>query len=104
MIIYLLGPLDPVSNLSAVPINSTTVQISWNPPYSLEGVPILYYVIEIMNTTSRITTFASNTTTNSYSIDHPDPENNFTVTVVPMNKVGAGQPSSVVFTFPAIHG
>ena len=27
-----------------------------------------------------------------YSIDHPDPDNNFTVTVVPINEVGTGQP------------
>ena len=30
-------------------------------------------------------------TTLLYSIDHPDPENNFTVTVVPINEAGAGQ-------------
>ena len=28
-----------------------------------------------------------------YSIDHPDPDNNFTVTVVPINIVGAGEPA-----------
>ena len=32
-----------------------------------------------------------NTTMVYYSIDHPDPENNFTVTVVPINVVGPGQ-------------
>ena len=34
-------------------------------------------------------------TTLLYSIDHPDPENNFTVTVVPINGVGAGQPATL---------
>ena len=33
-------------------------------------------------------------TTLLYSIDHPDPENNFTVTVVPINEVGVGQPAT----------
>ena len=28
-----------------------------------------------------------------YSIDHPDPEYSFIVTVVPINKFGAGQPA-----------
>ena len=28
-----------------------------------------------------------------YSIDHPDPDNNFTVTVVPINIVGPGEPA-----------
>ena len=27
-----------------------------------------------------------------YSIDHPDPGNNFTVTVVSINVIGAGEP------------
>ena len=35
-------------------------------------------------------------TTLLYSIDHPDPENNFTVTVVPINEVGAGEPKVYV--------
>ena len=42
-------------------------------------------------------------TTLLYSIDHPqaDPENNFTVTVVPINEAGAGQPAnSEPFLFP----
>ena len=38
-------------------------------------------------------------TTLLYSIDHPDPENNFTVTVVPINEVGAGQPATHIFLF-----
>ena len=35
-----------------------------------------------------------------YSIDHPDPENNFTVIVVPINEVGAGQPAYVSVEMP----
>ena len=33
-------------------------------------------------------------TTLLYSIDHADPKNNFIVTVVPINEVGAGQPAT----------
>ena len=35
-----------------------------------------------------------------YSIDHPDPDNNFTITVVPINGAGPGEPvthSEIVF-------
>ena len=32
-----------------------------------------------------------------YSIDHPDPDNNFTVTVVPTNEAGPGENTSVMF-------
>ena len=34
-----------------------------------------------------------------YSIHHPDPDNNFTVTVVPINEVGTGQ-QAVSFLIP----
>ena len=36
-----------------------------------------------------------------YSIDHPDPDNNFTVTVVPINGAGPGEDTSVIFQFSA---
>ena len=32
-----------------------------------------------------------NTTMLYYSIDHPDPDNNFTVTVIPINEAGPGE-------------
>ena len=70
-------------------INSTTVLISWSPPFTLEGVPILGYNVTITNTTSgENETVSVEDTTLLYSIDH---ENGFTVTVVPLNEVGAGQ-------------
>ena len=76
-------------------INSTTVLISWSPPFTLEGVPILGYNVTITNTTSgENETMLVEDTTLLYSIDHPDPKNNFTVTVVPINEVGAGQPAN----------
>ena len=91
-----------VSSLTVTLINSTTVLISWSPPFTLEGVPILGYNVTIINTTSgENETKLVEDTTLLYSIDHPDPENNFTVIVVPINEVGAGQPlNSEPFLFP----
>ena len=43
-------------------------------------------------------------TTLLYSIDHPDPENNFTVTVVPLNEAGAGQPVTTAAVFCCLPG
>ena len=34
-----------------------------------------------------------------YSIDHPDPDNNFTVTVVPINGAGPGESADIIFVF-----
>ena len=94
------GLLEPVSNLTVVPINSTTVLISWSPPFTLEGVPILGYNVTITNTTSRENETMSvegDTTMLYYSIDHPDPDNNFTVTVVPINRAGPGEDATTLF-------
>ena len=87
------GLLEPVSNLTVDSINSTTVLISWSPPFTLEGVPILGYNVTITNTTSgenETMSVEGDTTMLYYSIDHPDPDNSFTVTVVPINGGGPG--------------
>ena len=89
------GLLESVNNLDVIAINSTTVLISWSPPFTLEGVPILGYNVTITNTTSgenETMSVEGDTTMLYYSIDHPDPDNKFTVTVVSINNVGAGEP------------
>ena len=96
------GPLRAVSNLTVVPINSTTVLISWSPPFTLEGVPILGYNVTVTNTTSgenETMSVEGDTTMLYYSIDHPDPDNNFTVTVtvVPINGAGLGEDHVTTF-------
>ena len=94
--------LEPVSDLIVVPINSTTVLISWSPPFTLEGVPILGYNVTITNTTSaenETMSVEGDTTMLYYSIDHPDPDNNFTVTVVPINGAGPGEYAVIMFVF-----
>ena len=86
-----------------VPINSTTVLISWSPPFTLEGVPILGYNVTITNTTSgenETMSVEGDTTMLYYSIDHPDPDNNFTVTLVPINGAGPGEPAYSSDVFP----
>ena len=100
------GLLESVSNIGVnrinfthANVNSTAVLISWSPPFTLKGVPILGYNVTITNTTSgENETMLVEDTTLLYSIDHPDSENNFTVTVVPINEVGAGQPATLVFS------
>ena len=98
------GLLESVSNLTVVSINSTTVLISWSPPFTLEGVPILGYNVAITNTTSEenetiletaITTMLNYT----FSIDHHDPDSEFIVTVVPINGAGPGDSVYVTTSF-----
>ena len=96
------GLLEAVSNLNVVSINSTTVLISWSPPFTLEGVPILGYNVTITNTTSGEMSVEGDTTMLYYSINHPDPDNNFTVTVVPINGAGPGEPAVTTIIIPLL--
>ena len=93
--------LQPVSDLTVVSINSPTVLISWSPPFTLEGVPILGYNVTITNTTSgenaETMSVEGDTTMLYYSIDHPD--NIFTVTVVPIKGAGPKESAVIVFVF-----
>ena len=84
-----------------VSIDSTTVLISWSPPFTLEGVPILGYNVTITNTTSGEELKTENTTMLNYtfSIDDPDPDNCFSVTVVPINGAGPGENVTKIFIF-----
>ena len=98
------GLLESVSDLTVVSINSTTVLISWSPPFTLEGVPILGYNVTITNTTSgenETILKTANTTMLDYtfSIDHPDPDSEFIVTVIPINEAGPGDNVTTSFSF-----
>ena len=98
----ILGLLKSVSNLNATIINFTTVLISWSPPFTLEGVPILGYNVTITTSSGENETMSVEGDTNMlyYSFEaHPDPDSNFTVTVtvVSVNVLGAGEPATVAF-------
>ena len=99
--IKILGLLKSVSNLNATIINSTTVLISWSPPFTLEGVPILGYNVTITTSSGKNETMSVEGDANMlyYSIeDHPDSDSNFTVTVVSVNVLGAGEPATITFS------
>ena len=75
-------------------VNASTLLISWNPPYTLDGVPILYYCVKVNNSLN-ITT-DNTTSVNYYSLIEPaQTEINVAVTILPVNKVGEGMATSV---------
>ena len=99
----ILGRLKPVGNLNATTINSTTVLISWSPPFTLEGIPIMGYNVTIFTSFSgenETMSVEGDTNMLYYSIeDHPDPVSKFTITVhiVSVNVLGAGEPAAITF-------
>ena len=101
MQIKIPGLLKSVRDLNATIINSTTVLISWSPPFTLEGVPILGYNVTIATYSGKNETISvegDTGTTLCYSIEgHSDPESNFKITVVSVNVLGAGEPATITF-------
>ena len=60
IIVHFSGPLFPVGDLSHSFINSSTVNISWSPPFTLPGTAITGYNISVTS---------NGTTTNYFTSD-----------------------------------
>ena len=88
------GFLESVEDLTMTPINSTTVLISWSPPFTLDGVPILGYNVTITNRENESMWKWVDTGQLLYTPSHL--EDISTVTVVPINEVGAGEPMNLI--------
>ena len=90
--------LKPVKDLIVTLINSTTALISWSPPFTLEGVPILGYNVTITNTSGENETVLVEDTTLLYTVYRTYLK--ITVTVIPINEIGAGEPADVALEIP----
>ena len=85
----LLGLLCPVSQLKLA-----EGRLSWEPPFTLAGVPILGYVVTVNNTAMMSTT----TTNTTVDVEHFNLEHchTYQFTVAALNSVGTGNESSVI--------
>ena len=89
--------LESVSNLTVTPVNSTTVLISWSPPFTLDGVPILgYNVTFFINGEYEATLIEKGITMLYYSFGLSLFENDLVVTVIPFNGGGSGTGKSTL--------
>ena len=93
------GLLEAVHDLNVTSINSSIVLISWSPPFTLEGVPILGYNVTTCKTNINedvliCETISVKASTNMvfHFIKHPS-NISFIVTVVPFNEGGTGNPT-----------
>ncbi len=53
--------LDAVSDLKADCVNSTSIEVSFTPPYTLDGVPIRNYTIDIFVANDSLSTASNDT-------------------------------------------
>ena len=85
------GLLNAVSDLNYDRINQ---QLSWVPPFTLSGVPILHYRININSDTNNFVNITNSTTLYL----NGTPSGNYTATIRAVNAVGEGQAASLEYT------
>ena len=93
-------PGSPI--LSATPLSSTSINLSWTPPSNNGGSAISGYKIEFASGTSTYTTLVANTgnTQTSYIHNGLSTGTSYTYRVTAINSIGAGSPSNVVTAQP----
>ena len=86
--LLLIGLLDAVNGLN---YNSASQQLLWTPPFTLSGVPILYYQIIAFNVTT-------NSTLPTLSLPAIACQQSLVI-VIPVNAVGEGIAASINYTY-----
>ena len=81
-------------------VNSTKVNISWNPlPVCSQGADVLEYELEVKHQVSNATV-KNYTNTTSYIFMRFLHDQAYEVTLTPTNKHGKGTPSTKIFATP----
>ena len=92
IILIFVGTLSAVGNLTVQSNGSCCHIISWTPPYTLLGVPILRYNINITQGTHFIQYSVTSTEMNYCPLQF----GKYTVSVAAVNKVGEGKRNSTI--------
>ena len=90
------GYLAPPTEVRVEQVSVDTVNVSWSPPFTLEGVPILHYTVYITSSTGF--SEAVNTTQTEISLQRPCADTTYQVSG--WNEVGEGNTSSPVTYIP----
>ena len=92
--------MSEVGNLICTTQGHCCINCSWSPPFSLDGVPIYGYIINITNKGDTQYTTTSNTTSWIYC---PSQFGNYTISVAGNNSAGKGEKTSQVVTLLGIY-
>ena len=77
--------MSEVADATVAQKNSTTLLLQYTAPYTLTGVPILYYIILILPTNISV-----NITGTQYNIHITEYCINYNISITPWNSVGMG--------------
>ena len=98
----LLGSLSAVGNLMNNESNETCVlSLSWTAPYTLQGVPINYYTINITRHSDGAVLRSDTTNTTEYLYSVSSLGETLEVVVAAVNDVGTGTESNITVSIPS---
>ena len=91
------GVLSPVGDLISTIVDNCTLRLTWTAPYTLQGVPINYYTINITRHSDGavLRTDTTNTTEYLYSVSNLG-ETLEKIEVAAMNDAGTGNTTSIM--------
>ena len=91
MLYILTGPLSTIVDISHNFINSSSLNISWNPPFTLPGTHITGYNISVTSIMFDISQFITDTYYVLTAPNNTDPCDEISITVSGYNGAGNGE-------------
>ena len=90
-----LGPLSGVGNLTSSEVEHSTLHFTWTAPYTLQGVPINYYTINITRHSDGAVLRSDTTNTTEYLYTVSSLGETLEVVVAAVNGAGTGNVSKI---------
>ena len=96
-LLYILytGLLSAVGNLTSTEVDHCTLHFTWTAPYTLQGVPINYYTINITRHSDGAVLRSDTTNTTEYLYSVSSLGETLEVVVAAVNDVGTGIESNI---------
>ena len=97
----LLGLLSAVDELNSTVLNQCTLHFTWTAPYTLQGVPINYYTINITRHSGGAVLRSDTTNTTKYTYYPNILGEMLEISVAAANDAGTGEVSQIVAMSPS---
>ena len=96
-IMLLVGPPFPPSELTATPLNETSIKLTWSVPPGVLDEELISYLVEVRNESGGLIVLSETDGTEyTFSMDNPDPCDLYSFTVTPSCGTVEGGSSAIV--------
>ena len=95
------GILSPVGDLINTTVDNCTLIFTWTAPYTLQGVPINYYTINITRHSDGAVLRTDTTNTTEYLYSVSSLGETLEIEVAAVNDAGTGNKSSITVSIPS---